>query len=398
MSYFDDELIPGLASFMEGDEEAASAEDEEKEAKEEAEEAKEEVDESSDKAEVEDEQVSMYCTMFDECARMYNHVKTYGVDRSFLSLCNYDNRLGRCFNITLPACEAMAAEGTPYSQESIACLEGLGETLKKAWNFVVKVVKSIGRWISDRIAAIKKWVVTQVRRFQTWRKDPGALKANAGMDKAKNSDFLKSGQKLNDKGKVEKDYDSAIADAMYIAGVFEKAEGQVLTAEKLGESLVSRISTFATDTRGLTTGTNTDVQQKIAVAAKAVNEIRAAMGSVKKVDPKKVATPQMLNRYMDLGERCAQLAQKVTASPTTQKVRDACMNMKATNPSSVTTDQELVKALAAEASFLAKLASAWRNMVNRLSGAAVMMSNLAAAAIPKVRKALAGAQAAKAAA
>jgi len=173
-------FIPGLESFMEEtevavnvtvspEEQADAVVDQQTEVAE-AEEAATETAEAEagmDKAAAGAEMVFNKALEID---RMIAHVQRYGVDRSFLSLCNHDNILNRAFNLQLPSCEAFDVVGNPNSIVSQEALEGLknaaksaGEWIKKMWDkFINWFAKLIGTFsktaenVKDKIDALQK--------------------------------------------------------------------------------------------------------------------------------------------------------------------------------------------------------------------------------------------------
>lgn len=153
-------LFPGMEAFMEGDVEVevnvgAPAPEEVVEEAETAADEQAEVVEATDEAEDVAEQAEEMFARFDEVDRMIAHVQTYGVDRSFLSLMNYNDRLSKTFGIQLPACESFDAVGSPRSAESIACLEGLKEIAGKVWAFIKAVCSKIASYAARFVEAIR---------------------------------------------------------------------------------------------------------------------------------------------------------------------------------------------------------------------------------------------------
>ena len=173
-------FIPGLESFMEEtevevnvtvspEEQADAVVDQQTEVAE-AEEAATETAEAEagmDKAAAGAEMVFNKALEID---RMIAHVQKYGVDRSFLSLCNHDGILNRAFNLQLPSCESFDVVGNPNSIVSQEALEGLknaaksaGEWIKKMWDkFINWFAKLIGTFsktaenVKDKVDALQK--------------------------------------------------------------------------------------------------------------------------------------------------------------------------------------------------------------------------------------------------
>lgn len=157
------ELFEGMESYMEdididvnvGTDEAPAEPEEVVEATETAAEEQGEVEEADAEAETTENAAEEMFARFDEVDRMMAHVETYGVDRSFLSLMNYDDRLSRSFGIALPSCESFDAVGSPMSAESIACMEGLKEIASKIWEFIKKVCAKIASLVGRIFEAVR---------------------------------------------------------------------------------------------------------------------------------------------------------------------------------------------------------------------------------------------------
>jgi hypothetical protein len=65
------------------------------------------------KAETAFTKLEIQSTMLDRMLTMCNYVKRYGIDKSFLSLYNRDNRLSSVLGIKFPSCEDAATVGSP---------------------------------------------------------------------------------------------------------------------------------------------------------------------------------------------------------------------------------------------------------------------------------------------
>ena len=94
-----------------------------------------------------DDKAEMYLREFDRIDQMIAHVEKYGVDRSFLSICNHNNMLSNIINVNLPACESFDVVGSSSSAVSIAALEGLKEVATKIYDFIVSMCLRMKDWI-----------------------------------------------------------------------------------------------------------------------------------------------------------------------------------------------------------------------------------------------------------
>lgn len=114
-----------------------------------------------------------FAHQFSDLCAMQSHIEKYGVDRTFLSLCNRDNVLGRAFGISMPACESFDSVGSPYSPVSVACMEAMGDSLwqkfkewiKKIWqkikNFFIRIADCFREAMGNynlRLHKYRKWV------------------------------------------------------------------------------------------------------------------------------------------------------------------------------------------------------------------------------------------------
>lgn len=175
------ELFPGCEAFMEDVEINNNVTVPTEEDTEQAEEAGVVAGETqaAEAAEIESEATeseaaaTAFARQFNELCNMQTHIETYGVDRTFLALCNRDNILGRAFGIQMPACESFDTVGSPYSPLSIACVEAMGdgmwekfkEWVKTVWmrikNFFIKIADWFREMLGNynlRLNKYKKWV------------------------------------------------------------------------------------------------------------------------------------------------------------------------------------------------------------------------------------------------
>ena len=92
--------------------------------------------------------------MLIQMSKLYTHVKTYGIDRTFVSLYNRHGELDRVCGMQFPSCESMDVVGDRYSMYStafIAAMESSGSGLfAKIKAFILKIWK----WIKETVASI----------------------------------------------------------------------------------------------------------------------------------------------------------------------------------------------------------------------------------------------------
>lgn len=122
--------------------------------------------------EKEEAKAELFVRQFTDLCDMQDHIATYGVDRTFLALCNKNDVLGRALRIQMPAMESFDTVGSPASPVSIACVEALDDSLwqkfkdwvKKIWyaikNFFIKVIdwfKGATGNYELRFGKLKQW-------------------------------------------------------------------------------------------------------------------------------------------------------------------------------------------------------------------------------------------------
>lgn len=113
-----------------------------------------------------------FARQFGELCHMQAHIETYGVDRTFLALCNRGNILGRAFGIQMPACESFDTVGSPYSPLSIACIEAMGdgmwekfkEWIKKIWYRIKNFFTRIADWFREMMGNYN----LRLHKYKSW--------------------------------------------------------------------------------------------------------------------------------------------------------------------------------------------------------------------------------------
>jgi len=95
-------------------------------------------------------------TCLDEMIAYQGYIKNYGADRAVLSLLNRNNRFANYLNVTLPSCESMSNIGSPYSELSLVCMEGIGKTIGKFFKVLWKTIKAVFKWITTPFRALWK--------------------------------------------------------------------------------------------------------------------------------------------------------------------------------------------------------------------------------------------------
>ena len=112
-------------------------------------------------------EIALKSMEFDKKFSMMSHVAKFGVDRSFLSICNSNNELATELGITLPATEDFEIYGDPNSNVSkkvISSMEafldfGKKESLwTKFWNWIKEIVGKILNWIKGFFTKVWEFI------------------------------------------------------------------------------------------------------------------------------------------------------------------------------------------------------------------------------------------------
>lgn len=153
-------LFYGMEAYLDGDVEInnniSTPEDDEAMADQSAEVASDLADAQND-----DKDTEIATTMMLRAHKLYNHVKQYGIDKTFLSIYNSNGELDRMCNMKFPSCEAFNEVGNNYDRYStafLAAMEAEGETW---WQFIKRKASEIWEWIKEK--ANKIW--TAIKGF-----------------------------------------------------------------------------------------------------------------------------------------------------------------------------------------------------------------------------------------
>lgn len=183
-----DELVPGLESFMNDTTVETKVEVSDGDAAADAEVTageEEELSDASEEVEETEEQTEMIFAHFDRVETMIQHVERYGADRTFFSLMNSDGYLTAMLQnrgVILPSLESIDATATPYSELSVACLEGLKDVFGKIKDFAKRVcdkivvnMKRLSEAIKQRVKSLESNIARLRQAAQSKTDEPGRL-------------------------------------------------------------------------------------------------------------------------------------------------------------------------------------------------------------------------------
>lgn len=136
-------------------------------------------------AEMEAKQLNIASQLLDRTLTMYDHVKRFGIDRTFVSLYNRHGELDRVCNIRFPSCESMDTVGDRYSYYSTRFLVAMEADSGGAWEQFKTWMKKIWEWITTHLGKlwekISKLFGLNEKKTNKWMGILGGVAATAGV-------------------------------------------------------------------------------------------------------------------------------------------------------------------------------------------------------------------------
>lgn len=263
-----DELIPGMANYMEDTEVSVEVSTSDAEAVAEAAEDTEaavEVEAEAAENEGDAEQAEMVFRAFDDVERMHAFVSKYGVDRTFLYF--HGHKLAG-MNIVVPSMESFDTVGDPRSAVSVAAMEGLGDALKAVWEFIKKVCRKIRDFFKNLFSNL-------MARFGNIDKQIGRLK-----------------DALDEREVDEKKKRNASAFQGVTLEQITKVIGEAEKARKSGDSLAHDLDTAVTTVGSLKAGQDMKMtslesgrMERLTALRKDLNKMKGLKGETTSVNP-----------------------------------------------------------------------------------------------------------------
>ena len=217
-------LFPGMESYLEGDVEinnninAPDNRDDDLEAAATSAEVAEGTAQATNEAK-DNEVASMQLRYM---LNMYEHVKQYGIDRTFVSLYNQHGELDRLCHMRFPACESMSVKSDRYRRYSQAFIAAMEDEKEGLWAKFVGWLKKIQGWFNKTITPI--WQKTDQLAGLNNKKISKAMEWLKGLDPNTNiqvTGFL--GMATSNIGQFQKDYGAATVNLVDAAGASQKA-------------------------------------------------------------------------------------------------------------------------------------------------------------------------------
>ena len=150
-------LFSGMEAYLDGDVEINNNVGVPDDAAADAEVAEQTAEVASDTADATEEakDTEVASQMLSRMCDMYDHVKQFGIDRTFVSLYNRHGELDRVCGIQFPSCESMDVVGDRYSRYSTAFIAAMESSGSGLWAKIKAFIAKIWNWIKN--IASKIW-------------------------------------------------------------------------------------------------------------------------------------------------------------------------------------------------------------------------------------------------
>ena len=149
-------LFSGMEAYLDGDVEINNNVSVPDDAAADAEIADQTAEVASDTADATEEakDTEVASQMLSRMCDMYDHVKQFGIDRTFVSLYNRHGELDRVCGMQFPSCESMDVVGDRYSRYSTAFIAAMEDEKEGLWAKFKKMVAKIWNWIKEKVSNI----------------------------------------------------------------------------------------------------------------------------------------------------------------------------------------------------------------------------------------------------
>ena len=149
-------LFSGMEAYLDGDVEINNNVGAPDDAAADAEIAEQTAEVASDTADASEEakDTEVASQMLSRICDMYDHVKQFGIDRTFVSLYNRHGELDRVCGMQFPSCESMDVVGDRYSRYSTAFIAAMEDEKEGLWAKFKKMVAKIWNWIKEKVSNI----------------------------------------------------------------------------------------------------------------------------------------------------------------------------------------------------------------------------------------------------
>ena len=235
------------------------------------------------KAEVDLAKVSATTMQLDQVFNMYNHVKRFGIDRTFLSLYNSNSQLDNMIGVRFPSCESVDSEGYPGSNMSKAFIAAMEDNKEGVFAKIIKGIK----WVWEKI---KNFCSTVWNKVKSWiglgnRRNKGIL--------AKVANALRGGAKPSAVKRVVTKK-RVVATAAVVAATIAAIYAWRKYRGKDGSGIAGAVgyrpdqSKTAGNSSGAESGSSADVSPEVKQAEAKVAEAKEALAKVEQEEKEEV--------------------------------------------------------------------------------------------------------------
>ena len=162
-------LFSGMEAYLDGDVEINNNVGAPDGAAEDAEIANQTAEVASDTADATEEakDTEVASQMLSRMCDMYDHVKQFGIDRTFVSLYNRHGELDRVCGMQFPSCESISPIGDRYSYASTSFIAAMEDGGTGLWAKIKATIAKIWKWIKEKVSAL--W--NKIKSFFTFGKN-----------------------------------------------------------------------------------------------------------------------------------------------------------------------------------------------------------------------------------
>ena len=161
-------LFSGMEAYLDGDVEINNNVGVPDDAAADAEIADQTAEVASDTADATEEakDTEVASQMLSRMCDMYDHVKQFGIDRTFVSLYNRHGELDRVCGMQFPSCESISPTGDRYSYASTSFIAAMEDGGTGLWAKIKAIIAKIWKWIKEKVSAL--W--NKIKSFFTFGK------------------------------------------------------------------------------------------------------------------------------------------------------------------------------------------------------------------------------------
>jgi len=251
--------------------------------------------------------------MLVQASKLYTHVKTYGIDRTFLSIYNANGELDRACGVRFPSCETFSVTGNPRSQYSARFIAAMEDDGKGLWNGIKNAFRKAWEWIKEKAS----WIWSKITGFWDWIKKQFKRLVDFFKRDKTPKNIGKDTEAAVDAGKqYTEDLKKADADKKEIDRLTKELSEAAARAVKAEKELANAQQDAATQKQALA-----ESQKKIEEINKALEESQRKLKEVQaQAEANKKSADEKIQKLEE--ERAAAEAKATAAAKELQKKKD----------------------------------------------------------------------------